>query len=376
MITSPLCSVEESIDTLLNDFLEQMTQQVEFNAGYSENLAFDYSRLWHFLRYNINNAGDPFIYDKFVKSHAKEFEQKSLQWFAQLYELQNHWGYVTTGGSEGNIYGLFLGRERYPDSVFYASKDSHYSIVKAARLLRIPYTPIDSQLNGEIDYEQLERELSTHRHQSAILNLNLGTTMKGAIDRIERVVDILKQVDITQFHLHCDAALGGMLLPFIDGAPKISFQDYPIGSIAVSGHKFIGSPIHFGIVLTRREYVQKIGKRIEYLGTDDTTITGSRCGLNALFLWYAIATRGQKFAREVATCLENAQYLRDRLQQIGYNPLLNDFSITVAFKKPPAKVCDKWQLAIEGNLAHVVVMQHISTQKINELIDDLLQAQA
>jgi histidine decarboxylase len=298
----------------------------------------------------------------------------SFQWFAQLYQLQDHWGYITTGGSEGNLYGLFLGRERYPEAVLYTSDDSHYSVFKAARLLKIPCISIASQDNGEIDYAYLERELAARKPKSAIFNLNLGTTMKGAIDNIERVVDILERVQIQQTHLHCDAALGGMLLPFIDQAPAISFQAYPIDSITVSGHKFIGSPIHFGIVLTRQAYIHKTNTKVEYLGTHDTTISGSRCGLAALFLWYAIATREQHFAEEATTCWQNARYLHDRLAAIGYEPLLNDYSTTVAFRKPSVAVCDKWQLATAGDLAHIVVMQHISQAKIDAFIQDLLRS--
>ncbi len=96
------------------------------------------------------------------------------------------------------------------------------------------------------------------------------------------------------------------------------------------------------------------------------------CGLAALFLWYVIQTRSQHFHKEVANCLQNARYLRDRLLEINYHPLLNDFSTTVVFDKPAIELCRKWQLATQGNIAHIVVMQHISTQKIDQFIDNLL----
>jgi glutamate/tyrosine decarboxylase-like PLP-dependent enzyme len=152
----------------------------------------------------------------------------------------------------------------------------------------------------------------------------------------------------------------------------ISFRDYPIGSISVSGHKFIGSPVTYGIVLTHQPYVKKIETSVEYIGSKDMTILGSRSGLAALFLWYAIQTRSQHFHKEVANCLQNARYLRDRLLELDYHPLLNDFSTTVVFDKPAIELCRKWQLATQGNIAHIVVMQHISTQKIDQFIDNLL----
>ncbi len=361
--------VEKSIETILKDFQQRLTQYTGFYAGYPENLKYDYTLLWNFLQYHLNNAGDPFV-PGYFGLQSKEFEQQCIHWFAQLYEIQDYWGYVTSGGTEGNLYGLFLGRELYPDGILYASRDSHYSVAKASRLLKIPHIAINSLLNGEIDYEHLEQELQARKHLSAILNLNLGTTMKGAVDKIERVCNIIHKLKI-RFYIHCDGALGGMLIPFIEGAPKISFQQYPIGSIAVSGHKFIGSPIPYGIVLTRQNHVSQIEKTVEYIGSTDTTLLGSRSGLTPLFLWYAITTRSQYFAQEVSTCLQNARYLYHSLKEIGYNPLLNNFSNTVVFKKPSIKLCHKWQLATERNLAHVVVMQHISLQKIDHLLDDL-----
>ncbi|NEP38344.1 MULTISPECIES: hypothetical protein [unclassified Okeania] len=83
-------------------------------------------------------------------------------------------------------------------------------------------------------------------------------------------------------------------------------------------------------------------------------------------------TRGQQYACEVSSCLENARYLYKRLEEIGYKPFLNDFSTTVVFDKPSIKICQKWQLATEGSLAHIVVMQHLSQMKIDLFIDDLL----
>jgi histidine decarboxylase len=357
------------VEKILEDFHRRLIQYTKYCAGYPENLNFDYTSLLFFFEYHLNNAGDPLVQGDFGLQ-SKEFEQECVSWFAQLYELHEYWGYVTTGGTEGNLYGLFLARELYPDGILYSSKDSHYSVPKAAHLLRISHCIIDSQPNGEIDYEHLEQELSKRKNQSAILNLNFGTTMKGAIDNIEHIIGITEKLNI-RFYIHCDAALGGMLLPFMEGAPKISFQDYPIGSIAVSGHKFIGSPIPYGIVLTRTEYVGKIGQAIEYIGSKDITITGSRSGLTPLLLWYALKTRSQYFDQEVSICLQNAQYLYNRLIQFGNPLLLNKFSTTVVFEKPAREICRKWQLATEGSLAHVVVMQHLSIQKIDELIEDL-----
>ena len=375
-IAKMLNTIDSEDGEILEKMIQKMykrllSQSVSYSLGYPGNYNFNYSELFPFLGYHINNAGDPFQLGNYLVQ-SKIFEQYCIRYFAQLYNLSDHWGYVTTGGTEGNIYGILIGRDLYPNGILYYSQDSHYSIPKAAHLLKIPHVIINSLANGEINYEHLEQEISKRKEHSVILNLNLGTTMKGAVDRIDRAVEILEKLNIP-FHIHCDAALGGMLLPFIEGAPKISFQDYPIGSIAISGHKFLGSPIPYGVVMTRKSLVENMDREIEYvgLGLKDTTITGSRNGLAVLFLWYAIFKRRKQFAQEVSTSIENARYLYKRLQIIGYNPMLNDFSITVVFDKPPKEICWKWQLATQDNLAHVVVMQHVSQEKIDLLIQDL-----
>lgn len=178
----------EKTAAILDQFQQRIAQYTELHAGYPLNLAYDYTPLLPFLQYTLLNMGDPFVKGNYG-IHSREFEQQCLYWLAQLYELQEHWGYVTSGGTEGNLYGLFLGRELYPDGILYSSSDTHYSIAKAARLCKIPHVVINSKPNGEIDYEHLEQKLTSRKYLSAIVNLNLGTTMKGAVDKIDQVVD-------------------------------------------------------------------------------------------------------------------------------------------------------------------------------------------
>ncbi|CAA9588043.1 Histidine decarboxylase [uncultured Synechococcales cyanobacterium] len=52
--------------------------------------------------------------------------------------------------------------------------------------------------------------------------------------------------------------------------------------------------------------------------------------------------------------------------------MLNKNSNTVVFQKPSDKLIKKWQLAAQGDLAHIVVMPNISQVKIDQFIDDLL----
>lgn len=355
----------------LSTFMQQLKQRTELHAGYPYNLSCDYSSLAKFFNFMLNNAGDPFVEPDFGL-HSRHFEQQVLAFFADLYKIEQErfWGYVTSGGTEGNFYGIFLGREVHPDGILYSSQDSHYSIAKAAKLFRIEHLVTDSQLNGEMDYRHFEQLICANGDRPAIISLNIGTTVKGGIDNLDVVVDILKRNKIKNYYIHCDAALSGMMLPFLQGAPKINFNR-PIDSIAISA-KFIGSPLPCGVVLTKKSYVEKVETLIEYIGSKDTTILGSRNGHSSLILWQAIKTRGYSgFAREAATCIENAQYLYKQLSLRKYPCLLNDFSNTVVFAKPSLQLIKRWQLAVLDDWAHIIVMQNIDKQKIDSFLDEL-----
>ena len=52
----------------------------------------------------------------------------------------------------------------------------------------------------------------------------------------------------------------------------------PIGSVSVSGHKFIGAPVPCGVVITRQKYIHNLASNVEYLNSRDATIMGSRNG--------------------------------------------------------------------------------------------------
>ncbi|MEH2466085.1 histidine decarboxylase [Nostoc sp.] len=364
--------MSDKIAKKLADFLLQIEQRSQFHVGYPYNLSCDYSAIAKFFNFLLNNAGDPYIEPDFGL-HSRKFEQEVLSFFAELYKIpeSQFWGYVTAGGTEGNLYGMFLAREIYPNGILYSSQDSHYSISKAAKLFRIQHNIVNSQINGEMNYEHFEQLISENRNYPAIINLNIGTTVKGAIDNLDKVLEILERNQIKDYYIHCDAALSGLIIPFLDGAPQVNFQK-PIDSIAISA-KFIGSPLPCGVVLTKKKWVEKVETIIEYIGSTDTTILGSRNGHTPLILWYAVQTRGYDgLAREAKTCIHNAQYLFQQLQIREYPCMLNKFSNTVVFQKPSQRLIKKWQLAVFEKWAHMIVMQNIDRDKIDIFINELL----
>lgn len=358
-----------------DEMLEYIREQARTFVGYPCRGYFDYSDLFDFLYYPINNVGDPFAPCTY-RVHTREIERDVLAWFAGLNHIEpnDYWGYVTNGGTEGNIYGLFLGRELFPSGMVYYSEDTHYSVSKNLRVLNMKHIMIKAQPNGEIDYEDLYQTMQIHRDVPPIVFANIGTTMTEAKDDIGRIRRMMKDLALHQSYIHVDAALCGMTLPFVDGAPAYDFQQ-GIDSISISGHKFIGCPFPCGVVLARKSHVNRIARSVEYVGTLDTTLTGSRNGVAALFLWYAIRKIGAAgFRQEVADCMERAAYAVERFRRAGIGAWMNPYSITVVFERPPASVLEKWQIAVQNDRAHIVVMQTISREQIDRLIADILAA--
>jgi len=230
---------------------------------------------------------------------------------------------------------------------------------------------------GEINYDLLEIELDKNRDKPAIINVNIGTTVKGAVDNLDRIIEILNRLEIPRerYHIHCDGALFALMMPFLDNASEVSFQK-PIDSIAVSGHKMLGCPMPCGVTLSRKENVKKVEEHIEYLNSVDTTIMGSRNGQAALYMWYSLRKKGlMGIKKDVEHCMETAVYLREELSRVGISCRLNHLSSTVVLERPVDDAFIKrWQLACEEDIAHVVVMPNVTRQKISLFIDELVNS--
>lgn len=349
----------------------QLDKDSEFLAGYPTNTNFNYDDLHKFLQFNINNVGDPYD-DNLYSLNTHEFEREVIEWFAKLFHSTgNHWGYVTHGGTEGNMHGMYLAREVWPNGIAYMSEETHYSINKIVHLLRMEHVIVKSQENGELDYDDFDNMIYMHRDKPAIIVANIGTTMKGAIDNVNKIKAVLKKHAVRRKYIHCDAALYGMILPFVAGAPPFDFAA-GIDSIAVSGHKFIGLPIPAGIVIANKSHVERVKTSIEYIGAHDTTISGSRNGITSLMMWQAITSQGKDgFQSIVDHCFTLTKYTIQRLAEIDWRAWTNNHSTTVVIERPPDWIVRKWQMAVAENWSHIIVMPHFTKPMIDLLVEDL-----
>lgn len=374
---------QHKIVDILSEYERILEKRSYHHLGYPYNLGNDFEQLHKLVDFSINNLGDPFIPSNYGV-HSRPFEVAVLDWFADLWNIprDQYWGYVTSCGTEGNMHGIWLGRENMRNSaILIGSKACHYSVWKAGRMFAMEMRQIETQPNDELCYADLENTLKQLKAENpastVVMVVNIGSTVRGAVDDISQVAAAFAAAGFApnrDYFLHLDSALFGMLMPYI--APgQLTFANPCISSISVSGHKFIGSPVPCGIVLTRKPYIDVLSQNIAYINSRDATILGSRNGHAPLFLWYAIVQKGASgFQADANQCMANAQYMADRLiaAQIP-KVMLNLLSCTVVFARPTnEEFISKWQLACQGDIAHVVVMPNVHKEKIDDFIFELI----
>ncbi len=137
-------------------------------------------------------------------------------------------------------------------------------------------------------------------------------------------------------------------------------------------HKVIGAPFPCGVFLTRQENLAFGNSRlVEYIGSIDTTLAGSRSGLAPIVLWYAIATQGTSgFMALCERMLDRAAYAQARLDAAGWRPRRADLSLSVVFDRPPDWVVRKWSLSTQGEYCHLYAMAHMTRERVDGLIED------
>ena len=368
---------QNTIGARLNELLHTISAGEPWQVGYPANQTVDYTPLTPFLGHWLNNIGDPFHQTNY-RANSHQFEREVVLHFAKLAGLEpgETWGYVTSGGTEGNMYGLYLARELHPGGMLYFSEEAHYSIPKIARVLNMPHTTVKRRSDGEIDYDDLRNMLAVHADRPAIILSTIGTTMRGAVDDVPTIRDILHDLDIKENYIHADAALAGMILPYTDDPQPFGF-DAGVDSISISGHKLLGIPLPCGIVVTRKQHVETLGRAIELVGVNDTTLSGSRNGVTPLMLWYAINHYGDDgWRRTVQGMLDNAQYAVERFNENGISAWRHRNSPTVVFDRPPQAVFEKWQIAPQGEIAHIITMPHVDRDTIDRLVMDCINPPA
>ncbi len=371
--TAPASAVDLSrVARVLQDTEVRLRAAHATHLGYPYNLVGKASVPASFDDLLINNLGDPYVGSHYG-TEVCALEREAVRWLMDLWDCDDseaHWGSIGASGTEGNLWALYLAREALPQARLLYSTEAHYSIPKAARILRMEAVCVAAGADGAIDLEALENALTERdRSNGIIVALTCGTTVKGAHDEIGAAVHLLEDRGFgpDRRFVHVDGALNAMVLPFLEGPPPgilPSFR-HGIDSLSTSGHKMIGTPMPCGVLIARRSHLDRVATAIAYLRSNDTTLMGSRNGHAVLAIWARLLGHGvEGYRRDASVSYARAQQLAATLRSDGVPVLHNPYSLTVVFPEPSDEIVQLYQLACSAGEAHAVIMPNIGDAQL------------
>ena len=261
--------------------------------------------------------------------------------------------------------------------VAYVSDEAHYSNYRLCDVQNLDVRLIKSDEMGRMIADSLEAVLDTTC--PCLIIYAMGSTFKGAIDNQQELNAVLARHPEIDVYRHVDAALFGGYLPFTQYRYLVNSQEIEYESISISGHKFFGIDSPCGLFLTTREvYDNQASFDIAYLNANMRMISCSRSGVEPLKFWWLLNTVGiEGWSEQALAMMENTAYLVNELRRIGWPCWNNEYSNTVFFRRPSPELVSKYNLAnsyddrFGGPLSHIVVMQHVRKDIIDQFVKDL-----
>lgn len=367
--------VEDAIK-FVNEYLDYRNRMFGYPANMTNRSGItEYLRFLESKMYLINNCGDPNETGNY-KMDSKKIELMIIDMIKENLKLpkSEYFGYITSGGTEGNFWGIREGFSKFKDGVLYYSEEAHYSVekfVKFDNVSKLDNCKISSTLSGKIDTEKLIeaiRENWYSKNKPAILVLTWGTTKTGEKDDIKIIQETLKEEKIP-YYLHIDAALYGGIPNNQDNAPIISNLNIDFDSIAISLHKYIGSPKVNGIIIAKKKTNRKY---IDYIGQEDTTYLGSRDSLN--FSVYQ-QIKELFYRSKYNEYMENIEYMEELLKKMNIEYSKCEDGNIFVLEKVSDKLCEKYQLSsFEKNgkaYIHIVIFPYQKKEYIERLVKQI-----
>ena len=362
---------------------EHFKNDHEYMFGYPANMMKD-SYVTRHLRwlesrmYFTNSCGNAYCQGNYRMNNAKQ-ELEIIEKVKENLglEKEDFWGYITMGGTEGNMWGIREGFSVYPDGKLYYSDAAHYSVSKMADMVDIDKYEKVGSTNEKINVDELIGKIKKNYEENntpAILLLTFGTTTLGSIDDIDIICNKLNELQIPHY-IHVDAALYGGIPKNQVNSPAEKFyllNRTDINSISVSLHKYVGNPKSNGVLLSKTKSYQKF---IDYIGSNDITFCGSRD-----FPTFSLLQRVEElYSRSTPYEYEkNVKYFEKLLNDndVYYIKGIDTGNVFI-INKPSDEVCKKYQLASftrDGiDYAHVIVFPYHSEEVMDELINDLVK---
>lgn len=316
--------------------------------------------------------------DSRIFPSTEKLEDEAIEKIGGLFSNPQAGGYITSGGTEGNIFALWLARKLHGGNKVIAPVSAHYSVNKACDLQQVNLvrTRLDDDYRAEI--ESIKEEVD---RRSLAIVISAGTTALGKVDP---VLDVAEVAEDAGCFLHVDASFGGFVLPFTEDARSWDFEIGQVSSIAADPHKMGLTPIPSGALLVReRKWLDNLKTDIPYLSETKQTLLGTRTGASIASVWTALRSLGaQGYRKIIGKCMELTDRLAEGIRKIGGLELVTEPELNlVAFTSPSLNLHEiqealeekDWLVSLnqQPESIRLIVMPHHDGQDIDSFLFDL-----
>lgn len=299
-------------------------------------------------------------------------------------------GYVSAGGTEANMQAIWIYRNYFMRSknadiseiVILCSKDSHYSMNKAANILNLDLIRVNvDDGTREIDKFDLEDKLLDAKKSGKkyfIVIANMMTTMFGSVDDPNIYTELLEKLEFN-YKLHIDGAYGGFFYPFANKNNNLNFSNPKVSSVTLDAHKMAQAPYGTGIFIARKGYFKYAStKEASYVEGEDNTIIGSRSGANSIAVWMILSTYGpNSYFEKILILLNRTNWLCEHLDKLEIEYFREEKSniVTIRSKFITKIIAEKYGLVPDNHKDprwyKIVIMEHVLIEKLKPLISEL-----
>lgn len=284
-----------------------------------------------FISINPNNIGNWSI-DNPSQEGTKRLEFEVIKKLTDLYcgDKKNIEGYITSGGTEGNLFGVWIGKTFVTKNndihsvCLLKTSLTHYSVDKACLMCSIKQ--IDVPLNPHqwtMDPHALELEIEKQVQlgmRGFIIFLTFGYTETGANDDLHAIDSVVKKLtnryQQISMSIIIDAAFNGLICPFISNSFH-PFSSKFVHAFSTDFTKVTAIPYPAGAVLYRKQLRKMIERKVPVFSMPDNTLLGSRPGASAAAIWGTMHHYGiSGYAKLIKRQMEIKEYFISKLLMI------------------------------------------------------------
>jgi len=256
---------------------------------------------------------------------SSAMEKEAVAALARMVGWETHLGHLCSGGTMANLEALWIAGQLHPGKTILASTQAHYTRLRIAGVLGLPFETVPVDRRGRMDVHALEQRLAAGGVGTVVATI--GTTATGAVDPLAAIVELRKRYD---FRVHADAAYGGyfLLTDNLEQETRRAFDRLAdAASVVIDPHKHGLQPYGCGCVLFKDPSVGRLYRHDSpytyYTSTDlhlgEIALEFSRPGAAAVALWATQRlfplVRGGDFAQGLASGRAAALALYERLRE-------------------------------------------------------------